>query len=160
MSTQYTITITKPAGAAAEGFIDHNRLEQYGSATGITLTQAQAKKRSNFRALYVLQSIATMANPITVSRTATGASATAESAEYQIVIKFDSDASLRIIRDESELTGPLAIKQLVAEALTEPRTHMCDVFHPDSINQIAELAVAPLAASIASAKLLVTVSTS
>lgn len=160
MSVEYTITITNPsAGAPSNGFIDVKRLEQYGSLVGVTFDHAQAKKRGNFRHQYILESLASMANPLIVSQAATGGSGTTEPTAYTFVIKFDSSATPRVIRDENEYTGAQAVKQLVAEALMVSETRVCDVYHPQSINRIGPLEIGYLTNNITSAKALVTVTT-
>ena len=156
----YQIDIANPAlsGGDLGGFVDDKKLESYGPLTGVTFDQAQGKKRGNFRYLRILQVLGTVMNPIVVSTTS-DATNTTEATVFTMVVKFERSAP-RIIRDESELEGILAVKQLVAEALAEQYSHLCDVYEPNKqVALTATLTVGALAADADAAKAFVTVTT-
>lgn len=155
----YTITINNPGGAGApnDGFIDQMPVAQLSSLGSLNYESAKAKKRANFRYRRIIQVLGTVANPI-VTAVNSSSTAVTEGSSIQITVTFDRGA-IRIIRDENELSGSLAIQQLVAEAITETHTHLCDIIDPvlSRIAKTENLVVGPIFGSVAAAKTQITV---
>lgn len=157
MSVTYHVTITA-SGATGNGvgFIDRKTTEQYGTA--VTMAQAQVKKRGNFRYEQILDTLAMMANVSVANVFTTGATATAEGTTFEMDVTFASGASVYVVREEEAIVGVLAVRRLIAEALSTERTRVCDVFDDDgSVVFTGDLVVGKMAADLTAALALITV---
>lgn len=158
-SISYQVSINNPGGAGEpnNGFIDPTPLAKGTNIGSATYDLARAKKRGNFRFQRIVQVLGTVANPL-VSSIVTSATATTEGTNIQFVVTFERGA-VRIIRDENELTGTLAIQQLIAEAVTEDFTRTTDIIDPaiNKISHVISLQVGPIFGSVATAKAQITV---
>lgn len=157
MKTTYQITVANPGGLAApaDGFIDPVRLENHGTLASVTLVHAQAKKRANIRFRTILDILGMESNPIIESALAVGATSTTEATSLELVVTFKGD--ITITRDEEAIVGALAVKRLVAEAITIASERVVDVYSPTAIAITEPLVVQSIAATLVDAMALVTV---
>jgi hypothetical protein len=130
MSATFIVSITN-AGAAGDsaGFIDPKRLEQYGT-TGASAQHSINKKRANLRFDMILSSIAMATNVTVKSAETVGASNTEEGTVFEMTVEFSSLDSVYILRDDQPITGALAIRRMVAEAISSDATNLRDFYIP------------------------------
>jgi hypothetical protein len=175
----YDIAITRAEGAApADGFIDLNKAQYYINASGDypnTKALGEAKARGNFRYKALLSELAQISPNQVMTVTAPGATADAAPTTLTLRVNFNHT----VLRTENELSpgtflvDAAAVERAAARALIIASTAVLEYFDPTTTAakgdnagvtagryygpRFESLAVGPVAASLAAAEALITV---
>lgn len=180
MSSSFLVTIAGVTAAApADGFIDNSSIEVLMAAPGATLpttfAQSQAKERGNVRFGFLQQQLQFEGNIYISDIVAAGSDPVTQPTSFVFHATMEREEANYQVHDENNpgqfLTGPAAVKRLVARALIEGRDVVRAMYDPTQTvpvsgfagaysRQVARtetLTVAKLAANLTAAEALVTV---
>lgn len=138
-ATYYRVAITTLTGGAnGDGFIDHNRIEQYMGAASPTIPTTVAnsisKERANIRYDNMVSTLGLLGNLYIVQNVAVGADANTPATSYTFLLISEHGDSVLSTPDElnvgATLTGAAAIKRAIARSFMINNIDFGDYYDP------------------------------